>query len=429
MLRIQHFRHFWYGQTISQLGDSLYFLVFLFMTGQVSNGDSLQVGLVGAAQAIPFLILGPIGGMVADRVDRRKIMMLADVFSTILMGAFTLSLFVNPQPPVWLIGLVGFLLSVANIFILPARSAAIPRLVPADKMMEATGLIMSTMSFVAMIGIALSASVLGALEAMFPDYFLLTACGLNALTFAGAAYFASRLPALVPLREEIEKAHTSIRSQVWDDIVIGLKAVFANPIMRVALPVSIGVNLFVSGFFPLYIKTNEVWFGDDFWRLAWIEFAFMAPMAIISMFMGRFNIVRPGLAYSWALMVLGGCIFAMAWGQNYWVYLSWNILCGLSLPFAWIPMSTYMQTAFPDELRGRVNSVWSTISQGIQPISLIVVGAMLQVIPLQPFYLVIGFALVACPAMGLFSAGFRNGRFPHLSDSAGTEAEAVAEAV
>lgn len=431
MLRIHHFRQLWIGQAISQLGDSLYFLVFLFMAGKLSGGDPQVVGLVGAAQSIPFLFFGPIGGMLADRMDRRKIMIAADLFSTLLMASFAVSLLFNPTPSVWLIGTVGFLLSVANIFFLPARSASIPRLVPTDKLMEANGLIMSTQNFIGMIGIALSASVLGLLSVMFPNYFFFAACALNALTFFGSAFFASRLPSLVPLREETEEKAKSMRHQAWDDIRIGLKAVFANPVMRIALPINVGICLFISGFFPLYLKTNDLWFGGKFSTLAWIEFTFMVPLAVMSLLMGKFNIVRPGLAYAWALIATGVCIFAMGWGQNFWVYVAWNIVCGLALPFAWIPMSTYMQFSFPDELRGRVNSVWTTISQGIQPVSLILVGGLLNVMPLVTFYVVIGLAMIAIPAMGLLSAGFRNGRYLHLVDSESTtaEADAVVEAV
>lgn len=429
ILRVAPFRRLWTGQAISDLGDSLYFLVFLFMADRLSGNNTQVVGVIGAIQAIPWLLLGPYAGTVADRIDRRKIMVACTSTSAVITFGFGLYLFFVPAPPLWLIGLTGGLLSSVNAFFYPARSASIPRLVPEERLLEANGLIMTTQTVIGMGSAAFSASLLGLLAATMPDKFFSAATLINSVTFMLAAGFIFGLPVMVPerkvieLREELARRRDRLAhgvGQMFRDIAEGLRAIMGNPVMKLALPINIGVSLFISGFFPLYVKTNNVWFGGEgqvgqFDRMAWIEFSFMLPLAVMSLLMARFNIKRPGYAYSMALMGCGATIVAMGWGQNYWVYIFWNFLCGLTLPFAWIPMATYMQAAFPDEMRGRVNSVWTTMSQGIQPISLIVVGTLLTFMQLTPFYIIIGLAMVIFAGLGLLSRSYRDAAMPAFS--------------
>lgn len=422
ILRIAPFKRLWLGQAISDLGDSLYFLVFLFMADQLSGKNTQVVGIIGAIQALPWLFMGPYAGTIADRIDRKKIMIACTTTSAVITGTFGIYLFFNPTPPLWLIGLTGGLLSTVNAFFYPARSAAIPRLVPAERLMEANGLVMTTQTVIGMGSAAFSATLLGILASTMPDRFFMAATLINAVTFVLAAGFIRTLPSMIPDREQDEPTQVFSRrrermrhnfTRTMKDMKEGLRAILHNPVMRVALPINIGVSLFISGFFPLYVKTNNVWFGGpeqvgEFSKMAWIEFSFMLPLAVMSLLMTRFNIVRPGFAFSMSLLGVGLTIIAMGWGQNYGVYIFWNFLCGLSLPFAWIPMATYMQSGFPDELRGRVSSVWTTLSQGIQPVSLIVVGTLLTVMPLRPFYIIIGGAIALVAALGLLSRSYRN---------------------
>jgi MFS family permease len=421
ILRIAPLRRLWIGQAISDLGDHIYFIVFLFMAGKLSGGSTQVIGGIGAIQALPWLLLGPLAGTLADRLDRRKIMLVCALLSGIITAAFGTYLAFDPTPPIWLIGLTGGSLSVVNVFFFPARTAAIPRLVPTERLLEANGLIMSTQTMIGMGGAAFSATILGVIAKVMPDQFFMAATLLNSITFFAASMFIFGLPAILPDRstdkDEVAAATRRGRAKqslnrTWVDIKEGLRAIFQNPVMRWALPISVGINLFVSGFFPLYIKTNDVWFGGEFSKMAWIEFSFMVPLAAMSLLMSRFKITRPGLAYSLALMAAGATIAFMGWGQNYFIYVLWNFLCGFTLPFAWIPITTYMQAGFPDELRGRVSSVWTTMSQGIQPISLITVGALLAIMPLTPFYVVIGGAMVVFAGLGLFSRSYRTALMP-----------------
>src|SRR4051812_33398009 len=121
ILEIRAFRRLWLGQAISQFGDALYSLLFLFMVDKLT-GKAAMVGDVGAIQAAPFLLFGPYAGLVADRLDRRRVMLFADLASAAILALLCVQLLVNPRPPTVIVFAAAFLLSSVNTFFLPAKS-------------------------------------------------------------------------------------------------------------------------------------------------------------------------------------------------------------------------------------------------------------------------------------------------------------------
>ncbi len=397
----------WYGQAVSQLGDSVYFLVFLFMAKKASGGNDAIVGLVAALQAIPFLIFSPWAGQLADRIDRRRIMVISESFSAVVAVALAIWALYQPVPPIPVIATAGFLLSTTSAFFMPTRMAAIPRLVYEEDLMEANGLIISTQQLIGMVGIGISAVGLGVIYQVAPQYFLAVAAGANAITFGVSAAFISRLPDLTPDREPGE-------SRTWHEIKDGVRAIVGNPLTRIGLPVSFVFSFFVSGFFLIYLEANEVWYGGGYATLAWVELAFSASVVVGSMAMHRFRVTRPGFAYGLAMIGVGLTVCLMAFGEVYAVFIFWNIICGLCLPFAWIPMSTYLQMAFEDHLRGRVNSVWNMVQMGVQPLGLGLTGPALQQFGLFRMFWIVGIGMTSAAMAGLAFRGFRDEKMPRM---------------
>src|SRR5207244_7697407 len=138
--------------------------------------------------------------------------------SAITLLGLGLLVLLNPQPPIITIFLAEASLASINTFFMPAKSAAIPNLVPADRLLEANGLSAATQNLMPLIGLALSASVLGAVFTLFPSYFFATAILLNALSFAFSASCIYRLPPLIPeSRATHGKGDSDVRASVWQD--------------------------------------------------------------------------------------------------------------------------------------------------------------------------------------------------------------------
>ena len=416
LLSHKSFRDLWIGQTISTFGDSVYWLVLLFMAERVS-GNAMTVGLVAICQSIPFILIGPLAGVYVDRVDRRKILVSFELMSAVITALLTLYAFFVALPAVWVLCLAGFLLSSVNVVFAPARSAAIPRLVPANQVGEANSWSMATYQVVMLIGIGLNAAVLGVIYKIMPEKFFFLAALINTISFCLSTYFLCRLPSIPPLRDEIEEAAHPL-AKIKSDLIEGFHAIKSDDVISVALPMSIIINLSISGFMLTYIAVNKAWFGGDFGTLAFIELAFVAVNMVFSLIVGKQNIKRIGLVYALSTNVLGVFVTFFAWSKTILLFMIFNALCGIAFPYMMLPITTYMQVAIPDRLRGRVNGTWGMFASAMQPIGIGITGFLLERFGLEITFLYMGIGMALGGAIGLFFRKFRCSQMPRLTDQA-----------
>lgn len=409
VLRIIPFRRLWLGQAVSQFGDALYFLILAFMVGKLT-GSAAMVGYIGALKALPYLLLGPYAGVLADRIDRKIIMLASDLLSATVLLGLGVVVWLAPAPPIWTIFVAASSLAIINVFFLPAKSAAIPNLVPTDRLLEANSLSSATQSMMPLIGLALSATALGAIYAIYPDYFFLTAIVVNAASFLYSAYCISTLPSIRPDRAGQPK------QRVLDDTRAGIAFIWKNHVLKVTLLLSMLLNLFVAPFMVVYIAANNLWFGGKFSTLAWFEFSFTLGMVIGSIIVGRLSIRRPGFAFCIGLVVVGASIAMLAIGPYFWNMVLWNLVAGLAIPYASVPINTYFQLVVPDSFRGRVNSAITMAAMGVMPLGMMLAGIVTAKIGVVLMFIVMGGGMVAASAFGLIDGPFRNATMPGDSE-------------
>jgi hypothetical protein len=215
-----------------------------------------------------------------------------------------------------------------------------------------------------------------------------------------------RLPNLSAERSEEHAPHG------WGEFKDGIRAVFADKVLRIILPANVLSQCFISGFMVVYVVVNREWFGNDYGTLAWIEFSFAAGVALMGFFIGRFNVTRPGLAFSLATAFIGLTVLAMGWAQNVWLFVLWNALAGLALPFAWVPIQVYVQSAFKDQVRGRVSSAMVSTQMAVQPVGLLGIGPLLTWLGLTGAFVVMGGGMMLAGALGLSSKATRDEEIP-----------------
>lgn len=406
LLRIKPFRNLWLGQTISQLGDALYYLVFLFMVDKLT-GDPKMVALSGIMQTLPFLLLAPYAGVVADRADRKGIMLRADLLSALVLFAFGLLVLLDTTPAPWVLIATGTLLSCINVFFAPAKSAAIPQLAPPEMLMTANALSMATQNLMPMLGVALSGTVLALLYAVSPAWFFLSAIGLNSLSFLVSALFIRQLPELVPAKQ---KAHAGEGNRSLKDAIEGLKYLRDHKALWTLLWVGLLVQMAISPFMVVYVQVNSEWFGGGYGTLALCETSFFVGVVLCSVFMERLPIHRPGIAYIWSLFIIGITVAFMAVSHAPAPFAFWNLMAGLAYPFAQIPMTTYVQRTVPENFQGRVNAVIGMASIGIQPVGIGVGGILLSLIGPEGMLMVMGIGMALAALVGLASREFRAAR-------------------
>jgi MFS family permease len=400
VLHIKPFRDLWLGQAISQLGDSLYYVVFMFMAAKIT-GSVAMVGYVGAVESLPYLFFSPYAGVLADRIDRRKVMLASDLSSGLLLVVMAACILAYGNPPAWLLLGLAFALSTLRCFFLPAKSAAVPALVPQDMLLKANALSSATQSFVPLLGLGLSAGVLAVLYATSPGTFFASTVFINGLSFLASAVFIMRLPAILPDRESVER-------HPWHDFVDGVRYLFGQRLLMVIFWIMVVIRLMVSPFFVAYIAANDQWFGGKPQTLAWFEFFYFLGMISGSAWAGKMKIVRAGYAIAAGCGLCGLTIAAMAFSPQEAAFCVWNLLAGVALPFSDIAIVTLFQTTVPDAYRGRVNSVFSMIGMGVMPVGMVLAGVIVQRLGLIATFLIMGLGMLLAAVGGLMFPEFRN---------------------
>lgn len=404
LLRVAAFRNLWVGQAISQLGDSLYYLVFLFMVDRLT-GDPKMVGIAGVAQTLPFLLLSPYAGVLADRADRRRIMLTADVLSAVTLFLFAILVWRNPAPPAWTLIATGAILSCINVFFAPAKSAAIPQVVPTELLTSANALSLATQNLMPMLGIALSGTLLGALYLISPGYFFLGAILLNALSFAVSALFVARLPTLIPDRAATE---LGMVPQGLQDLREGFRYLQGQTTLLMMFVLNFLVQFTLAPFMLVYVRVNREWFGGEYWSLAVCEVSFFGGVVLCSVFIGRLAIRRVGMAFIGGMAAVGITIIFMAVSKTVLLFAFWNFVAGLAFPFSQIPMTTYTQRVVPEAFQGRVNSVMAMTSWGVQPLGIALGSLLLAETGPAGLIALMGSGMTLASLGGLLSRKFRN---------------------
>ena len=179
--RNRNFRLLYVGQTISQLGDWFNAVAVYALLLDLTR-SATAVAAVMIVQYLPVALLGPIAGVVVDRVDRRRLMIAADV----LRGCFILALLiVRRADQVWIVYVVMALVFGAQAFFEPARTATIPNVTSDEELLPANALSSATWSAM----LAIGASIGGVVTAVFGRN---VAFVINAASFFWSAAFILR---------------------------------------------------------------------------------------------------------------------------------------------------------------------------------------------------------------------------------------------
>ena len=177
VLRLPAFRRLWLAQAISDVGDGLTLLTLMLLVNQMTS-STLALAAVAIALAVPPLTIGLVAGTYADRFDRRRIMIGADVLRSIVVLGFVLVATADLVPV--LIGL-AFVQATVGTFFTPARGALMPRAVPASGLLAANSISQATRVIAGVIGAALAGLIVGVAGVTWPAFVL------DALTFLASA--------------------------------------------------------------------------------------------------------------------------------------------------------------------------------------------------------------------------------------------------
>ena len=358
-LKIFNYRLWFAGALVSNTGAWMQRTAqdWIVLT-ELTDRDAAALGITMALQFGPILLLMPVSGLIADRFDRRRVLMWTQAIQCALalgMGVLVIS----GQAQLWHVYAFALLLGIATAIDAPVRQAFVSELVTDADLSNAVALNSTSFQSARLIGPA-AAGVLIAWIGSGPVFIV------NGLSFAGVllslAFIRKHQLVATP---RLEKARGQIRD--------GLRYVFGRNDILVVLVMVFLVGTF--GFnFPIFISTmSTVEFGlgaTEFGVLSSI----MAVGAIVgSLLAARRERVRLGLIVIAAAAFGAICVLA-ALAPTYWLFAAALVVVGATSLTMMSTANAYVQTTTAPMMRGRVMALYMAIFAGGTPIGAPVVG-------------------------------------------------------
>ena len=396
----------WQGQLVSQIGSQAFAIAMMFWVKH-ATGSATLMGMLMMVSNLPAVILGPIGGTIADRYSRRRIIIFCDFLNGVVVLTLAILIFAYPSATeLILISLfiVSTLVAVNGAFFRPAITAAIPDIVPKTKIAAANSLTQSSIQIATFIGQGAGGVLFRVLGA--PVLFLVD--GVTYL-FSAVSEFFITIPQIVP--EKGPKWQETLMA-FKQDTVAGFTYVWQRKGMRTLFAAATFLNFFAMPFFVLF-----PFYVEDFLKVAPDWYGFLLAAFGIGALLGYTvagTIQIAGkrrsklLIASLILMSLGfaglGIVFSPV------AALTLVFLNGVLNGFFNINVMTILQITTPSEMRGRVFGLLSTFTMGLAPIALGLAGIVAdltgQNIPL--IFMACGVSLAVVSVVASLSREFRD---------------------
>jgi MFS family permease len=360
-LAVPNYRRYYYGQAISLSGTWMQMTAQAWLVYHTLHGSSTVLGVIIALQTLPVLLLGPYGGVIADRVDKRRLMVIlqsAMGLQALALGVLT----VTGGITVWEVGILASLLGLNNAFENPARQSFMMELVGPEHLRNAVTL----NSVLVNVARAVGPAVAGVLIATVGEgvCFLINAGSFVAVVFSLTTMNAAELRPSTPTpraRGQLREGVAYVRSRpelLIPLVMMGLAGCLTYE-FQVTLPVMAQRGLH-SGATGFGFMTAAMGIGAVFGGLyvAGKGKTGLRPLVIAS---GLFTVTMAlaTLAPSLAIELIALALVGVA-----------------NISFMSTGNSTLQLGAAP-EMRGRVMSLWFVAFQGSTPIGGPVVGAVM----------------------------------------------------
>jgi dTMP kinase len=371
VLSIRPFRRLWIATSLSSLGD---WLSLLALTAEATilakRGVAAQASAVGAVwltSLLPALLLGPLAGAVADRLDRRMNMIINDVLRAALYVSIPLNLafgFVNELTWIYV---VQFLASCASLFWTPAKDASIPNLVPPDKLEAANQYSLFTTFGTAPVAGLVFALLAGVGRSLGSDQVNL-ALYFNAATFVVSALAIYALKELPKRKAGAHISAPSVAKAIWE----GWKFLGQTPVVRglvIGMVGAFAAGGVVVGLGPIYVK-NTLDGGSAGWGAVFsaIFIGLAAGMFLGLRILGGFSRRR---LFGLSIVGAGVPLILIGLIPNLVIVVFLVILLGAFAGIAYVTGYTIVGTEVDDETRGRT---FAFLQSGIRVILFAVIA-------------------------------------------------------
>ena len=379
---------FWSGQLFSLLGSMVvHFMVTWWIQKETENPFFLA--LSSLLYLLPMIIATPIAGVLSDRINRKKIIIIVDSLQAFVTFILII-LFILNYTVIWLIFIFIAIRSVFQGFHQPTVSSVIPLMVPKDKLSRINGLNFLFSGLVQLIGPALGAAL-----SLFLTF-------QQILWIDIVTFFIALIPLLIikiPSAVSKESITSKEKKSFFKDFKEGLSLLTSVPVLITIIILAMFLNFLIQPLavlMPYYVNTIH---GGNISEYAIVSISMNAGMitgAVITIIKKNWNRKILTSFIGIGIFLMGYAYLAFVPTGLFIMMMIGLFLMGINLPIINTIFQTIEQTIVPTDKIGRVMSIDSTLSMMITPVGVILAGVLSVLIGVTNLFLfsaIIGIAI------------------------------------
>jgi MFS family permease len=358
LFRDRPYRLLWTAQTTSSFGDALTSLTLLLLAHRLT-GSTAAVAGTAIAIALPQLLVGLMAGVMVDRWNRRRVMIVSDLVRAALVLGF---IAVGSADELWLLYALAFTQAAVGTFFNPARATLLAEVLPVDRLLPANSLTEMSRVVAGVAGVAAAGALAGASESLSLVFVI------DAVTFVISAALVARVAGSAQ-RAAQERKH------VLRELTTGLALIRSNRVLlgvvtagAVAMFGLGAVNVLLVPFVVDDLGASEAWFGA-------LEAAIVAAMvASGALVAAAGNRVQPTYLVSGGAIGLGAAVAGLSLARAPAQMLPLLFAAGVCVTPLQAAVTTLLQTKVAPEVRARTQATFNTLVSGANLASMSLAG-------------------------------------------------------
>lgn len=369
ILRHRNYRLYTVGDAVSLIGNWVQRVAIGWLTWQLTESGT-WLGIVAFADLFPAIVLSPIGGVIADRGDPRRMSLISQSFA---MVQASLLFVLTWQSLIGIWGIVALSVLRGSIAAInqPARMSLMPSLIPRADLASAIALNSVLANTARFVGPAIAGAVI-------------VAAGVEGAFAINAASYLLLLHALWLIDVGEEKFVREERRGLWSQVEAGYRYVYDHPGIGPLMLIFSSVTVLVRPVVELLPGFADTIFGRGAQGLAW-----MTSAIGLGAMMGGVSMVRRGdteklvRAAVGSLLILSASVLAFAVVPSFWLGMVFLFTFGFANTTSGIGTQTLIQGAVDDALRGRVMSLYGVVFRGAPAFGALIMGGVSDYLGLQ----------------------------------------------
>ncbi|MDQ7843892.1 MAG: MFS transporter [Armatimonadota bacterium] len=367
-LRHRNFRLLWTGLLVSNTGSWMQFVALGYLVDRLTESP-LYLGVLAAAQAVPRIAFSLLGGAMADRIDRRRLLFATNLFlmvSASLLAALTIS----GQIRIWQVLAIAAVNSLAQSFDMPARHSMVPALVDEREVLSAVSL-----NSVAFNGAGIFGPSLGGL--------IIAWIGEGGCFLLNAVSFLGTLGALLLMRVPRQERGGQVR--ISEDLREGWRLLREHRHLLLFLATVATTSFFGRPYVRLLPTYAREVLGVGATALGLLQSAPGIGTVFSALVVGRASARRgKGTLLGTAVLLYGVLVTAFGFARSFPLALALLVLMGMMQAMALASANTLVQLNTPSHARGRLMGFYSMVAFGGMALGSLPVGAVGDVVGVGP---------------------------------------------